>query len=57
MASQKVITVGELRKFIKDIPDDVHRKYKAICILKSTTMREAIIKHMKEVVDKANLKP
>ena len=38
---------------IKNVPDDVRREFKAICIRKETTMREEIIRFMTEEVEKA----
>ena len=38
---------------IKNVPDEIRREFKAICIRKATTMREEIIRFMTEVVEKA----
>lgn len=38
---------------IKNVPDDMRREFKAICIRKETTMREEIIRFMINEVEKA----
>ncbi|MHA1782017.1 MAG: FitA-like ribbon-helix-helix domain-containing protein [Promethearchaeota archaeon] len=37
---------------IRNIPDDVHKKFKIMCAEKDTSMNQEIIKLMKEAVDK-----
>ena len=38
---------------IKDIPDDIKREFKSLCVLKGETLREAFIRLMREEVEKA----
>jgi len=40
---------------LKNVPDDLRDKYKAYCALKRTTMREDLMRYMKEVVEKAGI--
>jgi len=38
---------------IKDVPEDVKRKFKALCVLKGKTLREELIRLMKEEIEKS----
>ena len=38
---------------IRDIPDELKRKFKALCAERGITMKEAFLKNMKEEVEKA----
>lgn len=38
--------------FIRRIPEDLKNRYKSICAKKGVTLTDAIIQHMKEVVEK-----
>ncbi len=39
---------------IKDIPDEIKRKFKALCAERGITLKEAFLKYMREEVEKAN---
>lgn len=38
---------------IKDIPEELQRKFKASCVLRGTTMKEELIRFIREEVEKA----
>ncbi len=38
---------------IRDIPDELKRKFKALCAERGITMKEAFLKYMTEEVEKA----
>jgi len=38
---------------IKDVPEDVKRKFKSLCVLKGKTLREELIRLMKEEIEKS----
>ena len=39
--------------YIKNVPDELRNKFKALCAEKGSNMREELMKYMKEVVEKA----
>ena len=39
---------------IRDIPDELKRKFKALCAERGITMKGAFIKYMREEVEKAS---
>jgi len=41
---------------IRDVPEDLHRAFRAVCVQQGSTMRAAIIRLMSEVVDRAKAK-
>lgn len=41
---------------IRNIPEDVKLKYRAICVQADTTLRAAIIAHMRETVKQGHLR-
>ncbi len=38
---------------VQSIPDELQKQFKIVCLQKGMTMKEAIIKFMKEEVEKA----
>ena len=36
---------------IKDIPEEIARRYKAVCAIKGTSMREEIIEYMRKEIE------
>ena len=48
-----VYTVSMAVVYIKNVPDELRNKFKALCAEKGSNMREELMKYMKEVVEKA----
>ncbi len=41
---------------IRDIPEELRRKFKALCAERGITLKDAFLKHMREEVDKVSRK-
>ena len=40
------------RAMIRDIPDDIHKDFKILCVEKSVSMNQELLKMIREAVEK-----
>jgi predicted DNA-binding protein len=45
-----------MKRFVMDIPDNLHQRLKAVCALEGKTMKQVVQKLMEEYVEKAEKK-
>ncbi len=42
-----------MKRFVMDIPDELHQRLKSVCALEGKTMKQAVQKLLEEYVEKA----
>jgi hypothetical protein len=48
-----------MKRFVMDIPVDMHKRFKAVCVMEEKTMKQVVQQLMEEYLEKAEkrLKP